>query len=179
MIRFRIAPERSQVWVEARSRGQIYTATGTGLTGWLELEVTGAGRINTRVPPKGHAEMGVEKLSARTALYDRELHKRVDSRRYPVISADLFAIARQAGADCYRAEGDISFHGISRPVEDDINVTMATSGTLMLEGDSTFDLRDFGLTPPRVTVLRPRPHTVRPGPQVTVRVRIIALPEVA
>ena len=41
--------------------------------------------------------------------------------------------------------------------EDEITITKSTSGTLKIEGEHTFDIRDFGMEPPRILMLRSSP----------------------
>lgn len=172
MVRFSIVPARSQVRIEARSSLHPISSTSNGLEGWLELELLGGGRVNTTVAPKGHAELDVERMSTGNGLYDREMRKRVDTRRYPTISADLVGIDPCVREGRYRAQGEISFHGVTRPAEDDLDLAVAADGSLTLTGDSTFDIRDFDLEPPKLLMLRVEP-------EVKVGISVLARPEVA
>ena len=51
--------------------------------------------------------------------------------------------------------------------EDEITITQVDDGTLKLEGEHTFDIRDFGMEPPKILMLKVEPD-------VNVRVEIIA-----
>ena len=51
--------------------------------------------------------------------------------------------------------------------EDEITITQVDDRTLKLEGDHTFDIRDFGMDPPKILMLKVEPN-------VDVRVEIIA-----
>ena len=70
----------------------------------------------------------------------------------------------------YKVSGDVAFRGVSRPCEDEMSVTPVDDSTIRLEGRSTFDIRDFGMDPPRILVLRVEPDVV-------VRVEIVATKE--
>jgi polyisoprenoid-binding protein YceI len=74
-----------------------------------------------------------------------------------------------AGADDGRflVRGDLTFRAVTRSVEDHITLTVVDDHTIRLEGESTFDVRDFGMEPPRILILRV-------APDVKVRVEIIA-----
>ncbi|MGZ4807368.1 MAG: YceI family protein, partial [Ilumatobacteraceae bacterium] len=62
--------------------------------------------------------------------------------------------------------GDLTFRGVARTYEDEMTVNI-DGGTLSLAGQSTFDIRDFGMEPPRILMLKVQP-------EVTVRVEIVA-----
>ena len=51
--------------------------------------------------------------------------------------------------------------------EEEMTMTQDDDGTLQLEGESTFDIRDFGMEPPRILMLKVEP-------EVSVRVEIVA-----
>ena len=59
------------------------------------------------------------------------------------------------------------FRGVVRRCEDDMSITVVDDRTLRLEGESRFDIRDFGMQPPRILMLRVEPD-------VAVRVEIVA-----
>jgi hypothetical protein len=62
VTRFRVIPEQSQVWIEARSSLHPIHGQGTGIQGEAELEVTD-GQIDLSVPPRGRIEFPVERLT--------------------------------------------------------------------------------------------------------------------
>jgi polyisoprenoid-binding protein YceI len=66
----------------------------------------------------------------------------------------------------YLVQGDLTFHGVTRPVEGELSIK-ADNGSLVLEGEQTFDIRDFGVDPPKILMLKVHPD-------VKVRVRAIA-----
>jgi hypothetical protein len=56
---------------------------------------------------------------------------------------------------------------VTRPVAGDIAISVLDQRTIRLEGAATFDIRDFGMEPPRILVLRVEP-------EVNVRIELIA-----
>ena len=78
-------PDQSQVLIDARSSlHPIHTRTD-GLDGHLDMEVLGGGRVNLHSQPFAKLSFPVNKLSSGNPLEDRELKRRIDSRRYPTI----------------------------------------------------------------------------------------------
>lgn len=167
MARYRIAPDRSRVWIEARSTlHPIHTET-SGLEGWLDLVVRDGGRVDLDVPPSAHLELKVDQLSSGNPFEDRELRRRIDARRYPTIAGDLTVMRETDEAGHYRVVGDLTFMGVTRRYEDDMTLEAADGETVVLAGQKMFDVRDFGLEPPRILLLKVEPD-------VTVRVAIVA-----
>ena len=119
--------------------------------------------------PAGKLSLPVARLSSGNPLEDRELRKRIDARRFPSIDGVLTGMA--AGDDGrYRVSGDLTFRGVVRHCEDEMTVEVVDDDTIRLDGESTFDIRDFGMEPPRILMLRVHP-------EVVVRVEIVAVKE--
>lgn len=165
MATYQISPERSTVWVEARSSLHPIHGQATGLEGELDVEVSGD-RLDLTTPPAAWLRLAVARLVSGNPLYDREMQRRVDARRYPTIEGQAREVAAAAGeAARYRVRGDITFHGITRSVAGEVTVTVPGPGTLVVEGEQEFDVRDFDVKPPRIAMLKVHP-------QVRIRVRI-------
>ena len=94
------------------------------------------------------------------------MRRRTDARRYPTIAGDLKAMKQTEDASRYVVSGDLTFRGVARTYEDEMTVKL-DDGTVTLAGQSTFDIRDFGMEPPRILMLKVQP-------EVTVRVEIVA-----
>ena len=167
MTHYRIVPEQSQVLIDAKSSlHPIHTRT-EGLDGHLDVEVLGAGRIDLESDAQAKLSLPVERLKSGNAFEDRELRRRIDARRFPTIDGELTEL-RATGTDGrYLARGDLTFRGVTNTYEDEITITQVDDGTLRLEGAHTFDIRDFGMEPPKILMLRVEPD-------VSVRVEIIA-----
>ena len=58
----------------------------------------------------------------------------------------------------YQLHGDLTFHGVTRQVEDEVSVDAPNPDTLVIEGEHVFDVRDFGVRPPRLGLLRVHPE---------------------
>jgi polyisoprenoid-binding protein YceI len=166
VARYRILSTRSRVWIEARSNVHPIHTEAEGLEGWLDLDVSD-GKINVDQTMLGHLEFPVENLKSGNALEDRELRRRIDSRRFPAIAGDLKGMKVTNDPTKYIVSGDLAFRGVTRTYEDTMTLGEVDDRTLTLAGQSTFDIRDFGMEPPRILMLKVQP-------EVTVRVEIAA-----
>jgi len=166
VIRYRIVPDRSTVTIDARSNVHPIHSRCEGLEGFLDVDWTDADQRIPRVVAAA-LSLPVSRLSSGNKLEDRELRRRIDAGRHPTISGVLANMAERDATGRYRVGGDITFRGVTRRHEDDMTVTALDDATLQLEGESRFDIREFGMEPPRILMLRVEPHVV-------VRVSIIA-----
>jgi polyisoprenoid-binding protein YceI len=166
VARYRILSARSRVWIDARSNVHPIHTEAEGLDGWLDLDISD-GKINVDQTLLGHLEFPVENLKSGNALEDRELRRRIDSRRFPAIAGDLKGMKVTNDPAGYTVSGDLSFRGVTRTYEDTMTLGVVDDRTLTLGGQSTFDIRDFGMEPPRILMLKVQP-------EVTVRVEIVA-----
>jgi hypothetical protein len=166
-MRYRIVPERSTVWIDARSSLHPIHSSTVGLEGFIELEHSEADQVRVADPPTGFLSLPVDRLSSGNPLEDRELRKRVDVKRFPTIAGEITGLQRIDDHGRYRVRGDLTFRGVTRPCEDELRLEVLDDRTVRLEGRSTFDIRDFGMQPPRILVMRVEP-------EVVVRIEVIA-----
>jgi len=165
VARYRIEPKRSRVWIDARSTLHPISSTTDGLEGHVDLEM-GEGGIDVGAHPAGRLSLAVGRLSSGRTLEDRELHKRIDARHHPTIDGVLTGIDPAPGGG-YLVSGELTFRGVTRPVTDAMVIEIVDDRTLHLSGRSRFDIRDFGMHPPRILMLKVEPV-------VDVRVDIVA-----
>lgn len=173
MTRYRIVPERSRVWIDARSSVHPIHSTTDGLEGYVDLDGSDddAGQLTVGENPAGKLSLRVDQLSSGNRFEDRELQKRIDARKFPTIDGVLTGMKPADDADDqYTVTGDLVFRGVSRSYADGMTLTRVDDRTVRLDGRSTFDIRDFGMEPPRILMLRVEPD-------VDVRVEIIAMKE--
>ncbi|MGH3327828.1 MAG: YceI family protein [Streptomycetales bacterium] len=164
MTRYQITPDDSRVWIEARSSLHPIHGEATGLGGELDVEVSGD-RLDLSTPPAMRLQLPVTRLESGNALYDREMRRRIESRRYPVINGAAREVRElEGGAGRYHVRGDLTFHGVTRTVDGEITVSAPGEGTLVIEGEQVFDIRDFDVAPPKIL-------TLRVHPEVRVRIR--------
>lgn len=169
MPHYVIDPDRSQVWIDARSSVHPIHSSTDGVEGFLEVDLGPGGPADGERPPAGKLSLAVERLSSGNRMEDRELQKRLDARKFPTIEGRLGQIVR-LGAGQYRVSGEISLRGRSCEHEDEMTITAVDDRTIRLEGGSRFDIRDFGMEPPRILMLKVEPV-------VEVRVDLFAVAE--
>jgi polyisoprenoid-binding protein YceI len=170
VARYDIVPERSEVWIDATSSLHPIHSRTTGLEGFLDLEVQGGGGLDLAATPKAQLSLPVVRLSSGNPLEDRELRRRIDARRFPTIDGRLTEMSTAGSDGRYVLRGDVTFRGVTNAYEDEMSIAQLDDRTLRLEGESTFDIRDFGMEPPRILMLRVHP-------EVSVKVAIVAMKE--
>ncbi|MHB8463418.1 MAG: YceI family protein [Acidimicrobiales bacterium] len=168
MARYEIASERSRVWIDARSSVHpIHTETA-GLEGWLDVDVdTSSGRLDLATRPHGRLSLPVARLRSGNPLEDREMRRRIDAGRYPTIDGELAEMTAVGDSARYLVRGDVTFRGVQRSHEAEMEMTVVGDRTISLTGEATFDVREFGMEPPRILMLRVYP-------EVKVRVEVVA-----
>ncbi len=168
MTRYSIVPDRSQVWIDARSNVHPIHSSTSGLEGYVDLDLGPSGTIDPATAPAGRLSLAVDRLKSGNRMEDRELQKRIDARKFPRIEGQLEQITPNGSNATYRVSGEVRFRGVSRQHQDRMDITAVDDKTIRLAGESSFDIRDFGMQAPKVLLLKVEP-------QVQVRVEIYAV----
>ncbi|MGO9855328.1 MAG: helix-turn-helix transcriptional regulator [Acidimicrobiales bacterium] len=151
--RFVLDPERSAVLIDARSTVGPITFGTTGVEGSLHAAVVDGG-VSTEIPPSGGLRIDISGLSSGNKLYDAELHRRIDSRRFPFATVELRDCAPSTPGSRYRLQGELTFHGISRLVEGTVRVESVSHDRVVISGEQVLDIRDFAVSSPTMLMLR-------------------------
>lgn len=165
-IRYDLDPTRSQVWIEGSSSIHPIRASASGLHGWLELMVTANG-VGAAPKVEGEVRVEVDRLKSGNPIVDAETRRRIDARQHPEIVGVVTSSSRLAPATL-ALTGDIAFRGETHAVDGELSLVLDGS-EVRLTGSQTFDVRDWGLQPPRVGLLRVRP-------EITVRFEAVGAP---
>lgn len=169
VTRYRIVAESSEVLIDARSNVHPIHQRARGVEGVVDLAIRDDGSVDTAAATTAEIALATDRLQARNPLETRELRRRIDARRYPVITGRLDGLRATDTAGTYVAHGIVTFRGTERPAEDEIRVTCDAAGALHIEGTHEFDIRTFGMEPPRVLMMRVEPV-------VRVRIDLVAEP---
>ena len=164
LARYTFDSVRSCVWVSGRSSLHPINTETRGITGWFETSTRDDGTLDLDRPVAGELELAVERLTSGNQLYDQELRRRIDARRYPTIIGTLAGIALAQAHPHYTVNGDVSFHGKTRTFEHEMRIEVGATG-VSLTGEYVFDVREFGMKPPSMLM-------VRVYPEITVRVEL-------
>jgi polyisoprenoid-binding protein YceI len=162
-------PERSKFVAEARSTVHAIRVDTDGFKGYIDVVLDGD-HIKVDAPVTGHVEFPVEKLKTGNGLYDRELERRLEVRRYPRIRGEVRGVQALRPGKRYRVRGELTFHGRTNTVEGDVTIRVVDGGrALEIEGERAFDIRDYGLEPPKLLMLRVHPDVMVRGEVIAER----------
>jgi DNA-binding PadR family transcriptional regulator len=157
-VRFDVVSDRSTLVVEARSNIGPIAFGMTGLTGWVEAAFVD-GLVVVDPVPAGFVEIRVGDLTSGNLLYDNELLRRVDVRRFPIVTLELMAAERMGEGNCYRVDGDVTTHGVTRRLEGVVTATVlvgqrtspggqGSGHHLIVGGEYVLDMREFEMAVP-------------------------------
>lgn len=164
MTRYDVQAERSAVEVFARSTLRPFRGVAP-VSGHVDA-VLDDGRLDLAHPCSGLLRLNVEDLRGESPHLDRELRSRLNSDRYPGVTARLQEVVAD-GSDGYRMAGELTLHGRTQRVAGTARVAVEPAGLLTMAGILQLDIRDFGLVPPRILMLKV-------DPQVEVRLALVA-----
>ena len=162
MTSFEIDPEASQVWIEGSSSVHPIHATALGCTGWLQVTMT-RGALAASPKFDGEVRIAVDRLRSGNPLVDRETRRRIDASRHPEIVGTASSATRLA-EHRLGVRGEIEFRGEVREVDGEVTLA-ASDDRVTVDGEARFDVRDWGLEPPRVALLKVHP-------EITVRIHL-------
>jgi hypothetical protein len=169
MTRFRVAPDRSVVAIEARSSVGPILWQAEGAQGWVDAHIEGD-IVDVSNQPSAHLELPVRNLRSGNTLYDAELMRRIDARRFPTTVVELREALALGDPARYEVRGEVTFHGVRRALHGTVAATLDAGRVLRVEGDQIFDIRDFNVPSPTILMLKI-------FPDVRVRLRLEADPE--
>lgn len=162
MARWRVIPERSRLDAEARSSLHPVRVSTTGLVGFIEAEVAD-GAVRLGAPFR--VEIDAERLRSGNALMDGELQRRLETRKFPSVVGEVERA--EPFSDRVKLRGVLTLHGVGQRTDAEVSVRVIDERTIEVEGHKTIDMRDYGLTPPRLLMLKVHPD-------VKVHARLVA-----
>jgi len=163
MARYTIDPERSTVTIEASSSVHPIHSEAQGLHGWVEVEEADGGRVDVDAGPAARLEFPVDRLHSGNPLEDRELRRRIDAKHFPTIVGELESVGPAVDGDDgprYEVTGALTFMGQTKRYVHAMSWRFADDGSLRLQGAAEFDVRDFGMEPPKILMLKVHPEVV-------------------
>ncbi len=165
MTRYEVQRSRSAVEIFARSTLRPFRGAAP-VSGHVDA-VLADGRLDLTQACSGRLTLRVEDLHGEVQHLDRELRSRMNTQRYPAVTAALQEVT--AGPDgAYVMAGDLTLHGRTQRVAGTASVTGDADGLLTLQGVLQLDIREFGLVPPKLLMLKVHP-------QVEVRLELVAV----
>jgi hypothetical protein len=150
---FEVVAERSAILIRARSNvGPIEFAT-TRIAGTIGAAIQGS-TIDLTSGVACRLEIDVDSLRSGSSLYDAELHRRVDSRFFPLAVLELQGSERLAAADLFQVSGELTFHGVTRSLTGVVDLSIASGHKLVITGEQVVDIRDFDISSPTLLMLK-------------------------
>jgi polyisoprenoid-binding protein YceI len=154
MARYVVVPAKSQLWAEAQSTLHGTRIACKSFRGEFEASVVDG---QPRLAPPSRLEIDVSGLSSGTSMIDAEIRRRLDQQRFPRIVGELDEEARGGRV---KLRGKLTLHGVQRAIEVDAMVEMPDPSTLEIVGKKKIDMRDFGLEPPSLFMLKVQPEVL-------------------
>ena len=150
---FRVLPTRSVVAVKARSNVGPITFVTESVSGEFGLHVSNDDLL------LGHSmtsrlEIPLGTLTSGNVLYDAEIMRRVDARRFPISTVELTTSARIGDTNSYELSGSLSLHGVTRGIEGVVTAELSTPETMVVNGKQLIDIREFELGVPSTFMLK-------------------------
>ncbi len=167
MPRFTVASDTSTVNIDLKVNLHPSHISAHGLTGIIECELDGDGRPRLDAPYSADLSVPVASIKSGHAIQDREMRRRFDVNRHPTIDVKVTQGEALDTAGRYRATAQITMHGQTREIQGEVQI--AVDGSQMtVDGDHVINVKDFGIEPPRLIILKVEP-------EVTVRAHIVAV----
>jgi polyisoprenoid-binding protein YceI len=168
VTKFLLLGERCGLTATARSTLHPVRAEATELTGWIEATLVD-GALHPDAPVTARFELPLSALRVDNPLFGREVERRLEVKLHPLVVAEVDRVSGGTDPGRYRANGQLTLHGVRHPVGGSATLRVGDAGELHVTGQVRLDIRDFGLRPPSMLGLRVRP-------EVDVELRIVAVP---
>ncbi len=156
MPRFDVNTAQSTVQVGLRVNLHPSHINANALTGYIECEVDDQGKPRLDQPYRAELTLPVDAIKSGNGIQDREMRRRFDTSRYPSITAVVTHGEALDGDGRYRATAQLTMHGVTRDITGDL--TLSVNGTAMtIDGQQVINIKDFGIDPPRLIILKVEP----------------------
>lgn len=156
MVCFDLVPGDSEVLVSVSTTLQTVTMTTGDVDGHLDAEITPGGVFLAVAVPLCRIELPVASLHSGNPFYDREGQRRFDAKHYPLVAAELVT-AIPIGAGVHHVTWCLTFHGATHNVEGDLVARAVDANSIVIDGGTRFDVRDWGIQPGGLLVIRVHP----------------------
>ncbi len=156
MPRFDVNTAQSTVQVGLRVNLHPSHINANALTGHIECEVDEQGKPRLDQPYRAELMLPVDAIKSGNGLQDREMRRRFDASRYPSITAVVTHGEALDGEGRYRATAQLTMHGVTKDITGDL--TLSVNGRVMtIDGQQVINVKDFGIDPPRLIILKVEP----------------------
>lgn len=166
MTKYRVVSQESPVEIEGTSSVHGVHARSDQLTGELEVTLGEDGWPRLDLPYSARLSLPAESIKSGNGLQDRIMYQRLDTGRHPTVTAEVVKAEPLDQPGRYRATARLTLAGVTKEITGDVDLTVQ-DGRLVIRGEQEIDVRDFGIDPPRILMMKVDPH-------VKVRVQVTA-----
>jgi polyisoprenoid-binding protein YceI len=153
---FRVNTGQTTVKVGLRINLHPSHIEANALSGVIECEIDDQGQPRLDQPYKAELSLPVEAIKSGNGIQDREMRRRFDVGRYPTITARVTKGEALEGEGHYRAIAQLTMHGQTREITGDIQLHVDGT-TMTIDGQQVINVKDFGIDPPRLIILKVEP----------------------
>jgi polyisoprenoid-binding protein YceI len=154
--RFLVNTAQSTVQVGLRVNLHPSHINANALSGSIECELDEQGKPRLDQPYSAQLSLPVDAIKSGNGIQDREMRRRFDASRYPTITATVTHGEPLGGEGRYRATAQLTLHGQTRDVTGDVQLRVDGT-TLTVDGQQVINVKDFGIDPPRLIILKVEP----------------------
>jgi polyisoprenoid-binding protein YceI len=153
-----LIPERSAVLLKVDTSLGPVSFGANGLDGFIEAAVDGE-RIDVDNAPAAHLELDVIRLTSGNSIYDTELRRQIDARRFPRAYVDLHrARAIDRDSSTFHVSGEITLRGVTVPADGVVVADLPDRARMVVSGEETLNISDFGIPPPSLFMIKIDPE---------------------
>jgi polyisoprenoid-binding protein YceI len=154
--RFRVITAKTTVKVGLRVNLHPSHIDANALSGVIDCEVDDQGKPRLDQPYSAEVSLPVDAIKSGNGLQDREMRRRFDAGRYPTITARVTKGEALEGDGHYRAIAQLTLHGQTREITGEIQLHVDGT-TMTIDGKQVINVKDFGIDPPRLIILKVEP----------------------
>ena len=148
--RYQVIGSLSRVGFDAKSTLHDFSGVTSQVEGELQLRLADPGR-------DGEGEVSCQAATLLTGVEgrDEEMRKRLETERFPQLRFQMRdfqvgALDRAALTVTGTVSGDMTIHGVTRPLTVPVRVAVDPSKRVVLEGEAQVRMSEFGVEPPTV-----------------------------
>ncbi len=178
VLKFRIDAERSTVSAAVAEPGAIFRGTALGTFRVIAGDASGD-PANLQDTAKVRVTIDATSYRSDSPSRDRKVAaSSLESDKYPTIGFEstsvIGLIATGANEGTTVINGTLTIHGETRQIAVPVHITLAADGTLVADGEVTFNYAEYGVKVPSVLF-----GAFEAGDEATVRFHIVAVNEAA
>lgn len=145
----------SVIDIKAESSMHPIEGQSQDVSGRVEVEIDDQGQLRVEPRPSAHVELPIEALESGHTLQDKEMRRRVEAKKFPTINYRLEEAT--GGPEQFKLSGTLTFHGVEQQFSETVTARL-DGDSLVVEGEHTFDIRDFDVKPPKMLGLQVYPE---------------------